>query len=401
MVVGVFGEPATLDPYSPVASDLTYALAAPVYRSLYRFDQEGASVPDLVQSLDVSGEVATVTLVDARWSDGSPITSADVAATIARATPPSGLTEIDSVQRHGPQRLVLTGRVEDWPQTLARISFVLPEKGGGLYSGPFSIASRTEGLEVVLRPNLAAVDAPLLDEVTVRFTEGVEFLLALLRAGDLDVAVIPSSINLDQRMEELGLLHADVPGWERVVLDMEGSDLTPAQREEVAEAIDRRAIATGFLRRDGHIIDSLYADPGDAESTGPFAEVFRGEGRGNGTSVQIGTPSGDELVELIQRLVQVQLDRAGFDVELINLDARTFYGEWRRDDPVDIAIRRVAGGPAAGSEAAAVRSLDTIPLFQVESVIAWRAGVGGISVVPTFEGPLSRAHEWYLAPAGG
>ncbi len=401
VVAGVFGEPATLDPYSPLASDLTYALATPVYRSLYRFDEQGAAVPDLVAELEPSGDVATLTLGEAKWSDGSAITSADVAATIARAAPPSGLSEIDSVLRRGPRRLVVTGDVEDWPETLARISYVLPRSSRELFSGPFKIASRTEGLEVVLRPNPAASAQPLLDKVTVRFTEGTDFLVALLQEGELDVAALPSSINLDQRLDELELAHGDALGWEQILIDLGGSDLSRTQREEVAEAVDKQAIEGGFVRGDGRATDTLAASPEDSGGRGPFTEIFRGKGEGAGATLQLAAPNGDDLIELIQRVVQVQLDSTGFDVELVNVDARTFYGEWGRDDVVDAAIRRVAGAPGAAADGAALRSLDALPLFQVETVMAWREGVGGIGVVPTLQGPLSKAHEWHVAPGGG
>lgn len=394
-VVGVFGEPATLDPYSPLASDLTYALARPVFRSLYRFDATGAPVPDLIETLDVSGEVATATLEEATWSDGSPLTAKDVEATIQRAGPPSGLAAIDSVQRRGPRRLVLTGSVQDWPQTLARISFVLPSNGKRIFSGPFVRDGRTEGLQIVLEANPQAAETPYLDRLIVQFTEGSDFLLALLERGRIDAAWVPSTVNLGQRLDEQGLSHDAALGWERIILDLSGSDLSRSQREDVAEALDRGAMKSGFVRDGGRIANTLAPEPGPAGAGGSFEPVFRGRGRGRGASLQLSAPSGDELLELLQRLAQVQLDSSGFDVELVNVDARRFYGDWALDDPVDSALRRVSGAPGEdrGDDP---RSLDRLPLFHVETVMAWGPGLAGVEVNPTIEGPLADAHGWFL-----
>jgi hypothetical protein len=398
-IVGVFGEPATLDPYSPAASDLTYALARPVFRSLYRFDATGAPVPDLVETLDASGDVVTITLEEATWSDGSPLTSKDVEATIQRAGPPSGLAAIDSVQRRGPSRLILTGSVHDWPEALARISFVLPSSGKRVYSGPFIVAGRTEGLQIVLEANPQAVETPYLDRLIVQFTEGSDLLLALLERGRIDAAWIPSTVNLDQRLDELGLSHEAVLGWERIILDLSGSDLSRAQRRDVAAALDRGAMKSGFVRDDGRIANTLAPEPGAGGAGGPFEPIFQGRGKGRGASLQLSAPSGDELLELLQRLAQVQLDSSGFDVELLNVDARRFYGDWPLDDPVDAALRRLSGAPG-GVRGDDPRSIHQLPLFHVETVMAWGPGLAGVRVDPTIEGPLAHAHDWFVAAEG-
>ena len=395
-MVGVFGEPATLDPHSPLASDLTFALARPLYRSLYRFDAEGEAVPDLVRSLAVKGNEAHIELADARWSDSRPVTVGDVEFSIRNAHPRSGLSDIDSVRRRG-RRLVLTGDVDDWESTLARLSFVLPADGRRVFSGPFRMASRTEGLQVVLRPNPRSQTAPLLERVTVQFTEGIDMLIGLLDRDRIDVAWLPSSLNLDQRLDELGLEHADRLGWEQVLIDLTSSDLDPGLRKAIAAGLDRGAIERGFVRGDGRTSDTLAPGPGSSGAAGSFEAVFRGGGRdaGDGTTVTLGAPAGDELLELTQRMVQVQLDTAGFDVELINVDARRFYGEWSRSSPLDLALTRRGGAPGIRSRSAR-GTLHELPLFHVETVMAWTQDVGGIEVNGTVEGPLWDAHRWFV-----
>lgn len=389
---GVYGEPATLDPHSALASDLTYALARPLFRSLYRFSPEGEALPDLVRTLEESGEVATIELVKARWSDGRPITSRDVAATIRRARPPSGLASIDSVSRRGPRRLVVTGEVVDWPELLARISFVTPAGGRDVYSGPFVLRSRVPGLQVLLEPNPASDTQPYLHRVTVRFTEGVDFLIGLLADGRLDAAWLPSSVNLDQRLAELGLSYESSLGWERIYLDLSGADLTEDETRELARALDRVQIERGFIRRDGGIANTIHPEPGDG-TEGPYAGIFRGASREASGQIQLSAPIGDELLELVQRLTQVQLDGAGFDVELVNVDARRFYGEWAVDDPIAAAVRRAAGAPGWQEPE---DTDDRLPLFHVKTVLAAGEQLGGLEVNPTLDGPMWNAELWHL-----
>lgn len=394
LIVGVYGEPATFDPFSRDASDLTYALARPLYRSLYRLDDSGEAVPDLAGALRTSGDIATITLQEATWSDGTTITSRDVAWSLRRAAG-SAAMNVESVRPAGPRRVVVTGRVADWEEALAGMSYVLPRDGRRAYSGPFVLRSRVDGLQMVLGPNPETEDAPLLDRLTIRFTEGVDMLLALLDAGEIDAASLPSTVNLAERLDELGLTHDAELGWEIVVLDLSDSDLTRAQRAPIARAVDRRKMAEAFVRDHGRVTDTLQPVPGEGGASGPFETVFRGGADVDDLPLRLAAPSGDELLELVQRLAQVQLASAGFDVELINVDARRFYGEWGNEAPVDGAVRRRAVAP--GRPPASPRALIELPLFQVDSFLAWGPGVGEMRAGGP-GGAFARAHEWHLLP---
>ncbi len=293
--------------------------------------------------------------------------------------------------------MVLSGNVVDWPGVLARVSFILPAgRSAALYSGPFIVRSRVPGLQIVFEPNPAAEIRPHLDRVTVRFTEGLDFLIGLLRKTRLDAAWLPSTVNLAQRLDEVGLRHVSALGWERIYLDLSGADLTRPQRGRVASAIDRTAIHRGFVRDRGRVADTLHPEPGATGAEGPYEAVFRGPSKGEGLPLQLSAPVGDELLELTQRLVQVQLDAAGFDVELVNVDARRFYGSWARNDPVAGAFRRAGGAP--GSDELGAVDLEALPLLHVETVIAWTGSLQGVRVNPTIEGPLWNAEAWHLTP---
>lgn len=395
LVAGVYGEPATFDPYAGDASDLTRALARPLYRSLYRFDGSGRAVPDLARSMRTSGDIATIRLVTGAWSDGVAITSRDVAASLRHGIA-EGSVELESVRTRGRDRVVLSGRVGDWEEALARLSFVLPHDGRAAYSGPFSLRSRVDGLQMVLRPNPTAVDPPFLDRLTIRFTEATDMLIALLAEGELDVAWLPSTVNITSRLDELDLEYADELGWETVVLDLTASDVTRSQRRDVARAVDRAKIAEAFVRDDGRVTDTLTPTPGEGGASGPFESLFRGGAEVDDVPLRLAAPSGDELLELVQRVAQVQLSTSGFDVELINVDHRRFYGEWGSDAPVDGTIRRRIALP--GASYPSPRSLEELPLFQVDTVVAWRGDAAGIDAAVPVDGPFAEAHLWHVLP---
>jgi hypothetical protein len=114
-----------------------------------------------------------------------------------------------------------------------------------------------------------------------------------------------------------------------------------------------------------------------------------------GASLALAAPVGDELLELVQRALLEQLSGAGFDVELLGVDPLVLL---RGDRWTTVA--RAAGAPGGGDPPGAVTRPGALPLFHVATVHAWREGVHGLQVNPTFDGPLWNAEEWWLQPEG-
>src|SRR5687767_12923382 len=76
--IGVLGEPATFDPYSPLANDMTFWLARPLYPSLFRIAPDGSVTAELASSLRPSEAGVVIELRRSRWSNGDPVTAQDV-----------------------------------------------------------------------------------------------------------------------------------------------------------------------------------------------------------------------------------------------------------------------------------------------------------------------------------
>lgn len=392
------GEPATLDPYAPTASDLTRYIDRAIYPSLFTLAPDGTAEPLLAANIEIGIQRATVRLVrSASWSDGSPVTARDVVASWRRAragTGPSGFRDIRAAVAPDPTTVVFTGAIDDWESTLARAAYVLPGgRGGGKTAGPFRIARRTPGLEIVLEPDPLWFGEPrATTSIRVGFMRTTGTMLTLLERGELEAADIPSTVNLADRAERAGLEADSARGWGSIRLSF-GGDLSAGERAGVVEALDLAVIEETLIRSDGRRTTTLHPGPGDV--SGPYASV--GGGRQPGEEITLTAPAGDELLTLLLRAAYAQLSDAGMVVEASPIDAFIFYGGWMRDDPSDVSIRRVAGAPGVGSPRDDAAALDHVPLFQVDSYLVSGAGIDGPQANPTLDGPLWNAHEWTVA----
>jgi hypothetical protein len=396
----VVGAPATLDPYSPLASDLTYALVRPLYPSLFQFDPDGSTRASLAARLVHTDKGVRVELARARWSDGSFVGAHDVLRSIARARPPSGFARVTSARRVSVREVALEGAIGNWRRALATLSFVIPDgiawNGHGRFigAGAFKASSYRAGLHLIYERNARSdlVETPNLHKLEVQFVESENVLLELLADDRLDAIVPPATVNLADRLDEMDVQHEAELGWESVRLELEQS-LSFPERAAVVAPIDRNALVAGFVREDGVLSDTLH--PGPEGTDGPWSGSLGKRARIT-TPIKLSTPVGDELLNLIQRALQIQLTEAHVEVEPITTSLSEFYGLWRLDDPTDVAIIRAAGAPGLRDGPVARRQLTALPIAQVRTYLAWRPGVHGLQVNPTFEGPLWNAEAWWI-----
>jgi ABC-type transport system substrate-binding protein len=399
--VGVIGAPATLDPYSPVASDLTYALVRPIYPSLYELSPRGRPLPALAWKVEPTASGARVFLRRARWSDGAPVTADDVVASVERATEPSGFARVHGARAVSRRVVALDFQIRFWERALATSTYVLPggvgrvHRGGLVGGRAWRSSAYRPGLKIVYEPNrrIDRAERPYLDRVTVLFYETHAVLLEALRDGRVDVAVPPSTINLSDRLDEMGVIHDSALGWESVWMDLQESIGRP-ERAAIVAAIDRDALEDGFVRDDGRVATTLHPGPRGSRglwhgSMGKRAKVQ--------DPVRLSIPMGDELLSLVQRGIQIQLSRSKIDLDTIVGAASDFYGPWRDVSPSDVALVRSAGAPGLRDRKRQAKELTALPLFHVRTYVAWRDGIEGIAVNPTLDGPLWDIESWWLS----
>ncbi|MQA98877.1 MAG: hypothetical protein GEU78_01055 [Actinobacteria bacterium] len=392
---GFLGEPATLDPYDETASDLTRYIARAIYPSLFTLVPDGTPEPLLAADMEVDGSRATVQLLrSASWSDGSPLTARDVVASWRRArgtVTPSGFRDISSARAVDPATVAFRGEVNDWEATLARAAYILPsERDARTTAGPFRIARRTPGLEVVLEPDPLWFGRPKAKEtIRVRFIRTTGTMLALLERGELDAAAFPSMVNAAERVQAAGLQADSALGWETIRLSF-GTGLSRLQRAGVAEALDLGVMKETLIRSDGRRATTLHPAPDRA--SGPYRSVSGGTPPE--VEISVTAPAGDELLTQLLRAVYAQLDATDVAVEAAPIDPFIFYGEWLRADPSDVSIRRASGAPGLGIPPDDPAGLDHFPLFQVRTYVVWRPEVEGPRSNPTLDGPLWNARDW-------
>lgn len=358
---GVLGEPTTLDPYSQQASDLTYAIADPLYPSLFTLNPDGTTTPELAEAIDIRDRRAVITLrEDARWTNGTPIDSSDVVASWRRAGQGSGFFSVDDMRADGAHTLTVTGETEDWEVVLATDAPVLPmgRFDPRVTGGPFEIVDRRRGLSITLRrsPSWWGGEAHL-ERVVIQHIDSVEIMLELLGSKRLDAAWVPSTVNLEQRLDRAGSTSIARYVGERLVLD-------GRYARALAGAVDQHVLDADLLREDGV--------PSGRSSKGELPVGFA-----------LAVPHGDELLALLQRAIQIQLSADGVRIDQIETDVATFYGRWRTNSPADVRLLRTQG-PAPG----------VVPLARVRSYIAWSSDIEGVG----WGGPrpLATLENWWL-----
>lgn len=386
LVVAAAGEATVLDPFA-IGGDTSAARdLAPLWLpGLYRVGPGGVRTPWLAAGPPTAtpdGRRVVIDLrPDARWSDGTAITSADVSATWRRAATRPGpwrasYAEVVGVETPSPTRavLVLRSPTTQWARLFVAPTGVLPAARLAasddrpydlrVTGGPFVAAGRTAGLETVWRrtPQPWPGSDPALDELRVQVVPDFETAVALLRAGRVDALLPYDAVNAAGRIGAVpgATVSADTQRRSITVLTMRttGGPLQDVRvRRALALALDRGAFAEGLVRDGGTAADGLR----HAESAGaPYTRFrprldearrllsdagWRDNGdrprtrRGAELTLVLASPAPSDLYDVLARGMQVQLRRVGVQVDLAGADADRA-AELARTGGSDLALVR-------------------------------------------------------------
>lgn len=260
--------------------------------------------------------------------------------------------------------------------------------------GSFRVAGRTEGLEIVFEA-VEGDAAPLLDRLTVRFVQNIDIAFELLEQRRLHAASLPATVNLLERADAKGLNGSAAPSDEVIYLDLRGAELDRAERAGLAGLADVEGLDEAFVRDLGRPSETLHPTVGARGAAGPFDHRVPQGLEGAGRRIQLAAPVGDELLGLMQRALHDDWERHGFVVDVVTIDARTFYGPWAADPAIDVALRR-GDAPHLPSDRAARAGMSAVPLFQMHSVVVWNDGVHGVAAPGGGGDPLARAGRWWI-----
>jgi ABC-type transport system substrate-binding protein len=445
--------PATLNPVtepSPAARDILRAVLPSFYvvtpdlayrRSLLAEEPR-------VERGEGRMEISFTLRPDARWSDGTPITVADVAFTVEVMQHPDvptvdaeGFERVEDVVEEGPNQgaLVLDPPVRAWRELFSAGRFVLPahaaeeptevagwNRGPPVSGGPFEVGEIVEGRSVTLEPNAQSWTSPAAARIEVLAVPDPTTALQLLRDGEVDVVAPMLGVSWGHRLEGLpGVEAAGTFGSHLVAMVANVARLPEAaERRLLADAVDRLRFAEAIVRGEGRLADSVIAPQiegarpaWDRYGRGPPRELPSG---GELELVYIRT----ELLELTARFLQAEVQRAGGDLELVGLEPDVFWTTFLPERRFDLALVEVRGGAAAnvarwsgppdgiwssltgfpdvgGALARAQERLAAgaavLPLYQPRTSMGWREGVTGVQPNPTAEGPLWNAEAWGIS----
>lgn len=399
-------------------------------------------------------------LRDAAWSDGRPITVDDVAFTWRVMTDP----ELASSVADGFERVVDVRRVSDtqgelvlsppfgaWRDLFSAGRYVLPapadgdpaavrdwDRGPPVGGGPFVLDAWEPGLKVRLTPNPGFFGPPpRVEAIEALFVPDPVTAQQLLERGELDAVAPMLGQAWGRRLDAIpGVSVSRRTGPDLVHLLINARRIPSEERRRlIAGAIDRGRMVEVLLKDEGlpaHFVlaPEQSAVPAWASyGTAPANAGIRRE-------LRLVYPRG-ELLDLVARYLQAQLQGAGVDVELIGIDATDFQAEWLPGLRFDLALWEARSGPtpwlsrwfatesdeavsglsdealdaALGSaddggpqgasaldqaQGRLARLAPVLPLFQPIVTMGWRKGVTGPQANPTADGPLWNAWEWTL-----
>jgi ABC-type transport system substrate-binding protein len=370
--LGVPEEAASLDPFdrrsrTPPAA----AVLGEILPQLFRVDPRGRARGYLADDSTVRQDPGAVGASfrlrrDARWSDGTDISAADLRFTLETVRsgdwpgPRVGYDRVVAVEGGGASvRLRFDGPFPGWKRLFSGADFVLPAhrlqgqdlttvwRGGpDVAGGPFRLGRVTPGLEVVLERNDAWWgDGPRVERLRVVVVPDVRTMEQLLGRGELDVAWPPATVNRTGRFKALKDVDVSVadPGGRVVALVANTEAVPVARRRGVLGLPDRDRFVEVLLAGEARLAVTLAGVAGGPEPAwaqvggrpGPGTEV---EGLERGGTDTLVAAQEEPMALLLGRLLESGVRAAGATLELKIAEAPLVDGRWLPEGSFDFAL---------------------------------------------------------------
>ncbi len=360
--VGFDSANSSFDPIATTENtDIRLITSMNVY--LVRLSTDGSSlVPDLADSWSVSddGTVYTFELGDGAFSNGDPVTAADVVFSLERVRDHPGsvqaplyslITDISAVD--GDTVAVTLSAAS--PATLSAIAMypaaILPEGLGGLSeedfgaspisAGPYFLEEWERGGQVVLAKNTfhPEADTVAIDRIEWTPIPDDNSRLLQLQGGELDIA-LPIPLNLVSEVDAAEGIEVQVSPSTltyNINFNYENELFQDIKvREAVGIALDvegiTSAITYGLGGRSNSVLaeGTLYYDASiplrDYEPD--RASAILAEAGAAGTQVELMIPIGNSLLEQFSVIAQQQLNAAGLNVSVRRVEETQYWGDF-------------------------------------------------------------------------
>jgi peptide/nickel transport system substrate-binding protein len=393
LVIALGGDLPTINP--AVSSDITQlAVAAQVYNTLVRLDNEGRLHGVLAETWQVSPDGKTYTFQlrkDVKWHDGTPFTSADVAHTfmkISREYSGFGSTTftiVSSMDTPDPHRVVL--RLEhSYPPLLMSLADLVvgvvlpkhiydgsdprknPRNFDPVGTGPFRFEEYKKGSHVTLTANPGYFEGrPPLDRLVFQILPNRAARALSLERGDVDYipyfAMPLAELERLERNPVVTIKNAERPSA-AIFMAFFNTRVAPFDKKEVRQAIyhalDRQDMvkkaAFGHGTVSGGPISSLQRrfytgagrpyphDPTRARQLLDAAGLPARDG-GVRFKMRVSYDKAESALDAAAQLMRSQLKDVGVDVQVQPLDAATWRDTaWIKWD-FDLTMGSFSTGP--------------------------------------------------------
>ncbi|WP_116654045.1 ABC transporter substrate-binding protein [Pelagibacterium sediminicola] len=352
IVVGLVLEPPHLDPTAGAAAAIDEVVYANVFEGLTRFGPDGAILPALAESWDISEDALTYTFhlnEDVVFHDGTPMTADDVVFSFERAMADDSVNAqkvlFDAIATvEAPDDLTAVVTLEHpngnllfnlaWGDAvIVSPSSADANTSNPVGTGPFRFARWTQGDSVVIERNGDYWGEPArLERATFRFIDDPTAAFAAMMAEDVDTfPIFPAP-------EMLPILDAD-PRFVAVVGSTEGETLLAMNnrrapldnilvREAIAHAIDRQAIIDGAMFGYGTPIGThfaphhpAYVDLTDLSAYDPERSRELLEEAGVGPiRLSLALPPPPTYARRGGEIIAAQLRAVGIETDIVNME---------------------------------------------------------------------------------
>ena len=352
LTLGMQLEPPHLDPTGAAAAAIDEVVYANIYEGLTRFGSDGAILPGLAESWEISEDGLTYTFKlrdGVTFHGGQTMTAADVKFSLDRARGEDSTNAqkalfagIASVEAADDATVLVTLTAPNggllfnlaWGDAVVvDESFTDAEKTQPNGTGPFRFLDWVQGdrIEIVRNPDYWG-EAVALEAATFKFISDPTAAFAAMMAGDVDAfPVFPAPENLLQ-------FEAD-PRFKVIVGNTEGETILSTNnkqppfdnvkvREALAHAIDRQAIIDGAMFGYGTPIGTHFAphNPAYKDLTANSAydpalakQLLAEAGFADGftTTLKLPPPS---YARRGGEIIAAQLRAVGIETEITNLE---------------------------------------------------------------------------------
>ncbi len=252
IVVGYEQEPYILNPLISDSIYRTY-ISGLIIKGLWELNQEGGYTPLLVDEIVSDGESVgeknlignslkqKITLKDKIfWEDGAPITAQDIVATINAIKSDESIINSNKdyenikeiVAINSKELLVTFNEYDDNWKDLFK--FIFPEnllEGNDIGSmfendvfgcGPYKLKEWVKGEYILLERNdYYSGEKAKIDSIKFIFNSDINYLIDMLREGNIDILSIPADLNLMEDIsssEDFGLIVKQGDLWEHLAI---------------------------------------------------------------------------------------------------------------------------------------------------------------------------------------